>query len=156
MAQKALSFLIFLCGLSRAGDQSMPIIHPNSPTLSREYYSKRSKQWAWTQDFPCLPLLTHRLNLLGPRVAKQLKIYIQSLAFWLIIARRSCDLEFLQTKKYSKHQLIFWNSGWTGRSACLAILLVLLALGLACAINLPLFIHYYTGCPLSNSKHLPV
>ena len=87
MAQKALSFLIFLCGLSRAGEQPMPTIHP---TLSREYCSKRScpdpKQWAWTQDFPCLPLLTHRLNLLGPRVSKQLKIYIQSLAFWLIIS----------------------------------------------------------------------
>ena len=44
------------------------------------------------------------------------------------------------------------NSGWTRQSACLAVLLVLLALGIALAITLPLFIHYYKGLKNKTKK----
>ena len=44
------------------------------------------------------------------------------------------------------------NSVWTRQSASLGVLLVLLALGIALAINLPLFIHYYKGLKNKTNK----
>ena len=88
--------------------------------------------------------------LLGTRVLKHLFEYLAKFRHLnLTLSNFKIIPNLEKNLNYPDDQ----NSGWTRQSACLAVLLVLLALGIALAINLPLFIHYYKGLENKTEKN---
>jgi len=91
--------------------------------------------------------------LLGTRVLKHLFEYLAKFRHLnLTLSNFKIIPNLEKNLNYPDDQ----NSGWTRQSACLAVLLVLLALGIALAINLPLFIYYYKGQLFAGAHISPI